>query len=185
MTDRNQPDTLVSVPHLLARNARLHADQPAYREKEFGIWQSWTWYQTAKEVEALALGLIDLGVSFGDHVAVIGRNRPALYWSMVAIQSVGAVPVPLYQDAVVEEMTYVLENCSARFVIAGDQEQVDKIIEAQDTVTGIEHVIYFDTRGMRKYDHGEITAFADVQKAALFQALGLWTGLLSGYRQKR
>ncbi len=163
MTDQNQPETPVSVPHLLARNAQRYADKPAYREKEFGIWQSWTWAQTAEEVEALALGLLDLGVNVGDYVAIIGRNRPALYWSMVAVQSVGAVPVPLYQDAVVEEMTYVLENCGARFAIAGDQEQVDKIIEAQQTVHGIEHVIYYDTRGMRKYDHSEITSFADIQ----------------------
>jgi long-chain acyl-CoA synthetase len=122
MTERNQPDQLVSVPRLLARNASLYGDKPAYREKEFGIWQSWTWAETAEEVDALALGLLDLGVNVGDHVAIIGRNRPALYWSMVAVQSVGAVPVPLYQDAVVEEMTYVLENCGARFAIAGDQE---------------------------------------------------------------
>ncbi|WP_108815148.1 AMP-binding protein [Loktanella sp. Alg231-35] len=165
MSDQNQPDQLVSVPQLLARNARLHGDKAAYREKEFGIWQSWTWAETAQEVEALALGLLDLGVQTGDHIAIIGRNRPALYWSMVAVQSVGAVPVPLYQDAVVEEMTYVLENCGARFAIAGDQEQVDKIIEAQQTVHGIAHVIYYDTRGMRKYDHSEITSFADIQNA--------------------
>jgi long-chain acyl-CoA synthetase len=165
MSDQNESDQLVSVPHLLARNVRLHGDKAAYREKEFGIWQSWTWAETADEVEALALGLLDLGVQRGDHIAIIGRNRPALYWSMVAVQSVGAVPVPLYQDAVVEEMTYVLENCGARFVIAGDQEQVDKIIDAQQTVHGIDHVIYYDTRGMRKYDHSEITAFADIQNA--------------------
>ncbi len=163
MTGQNQPDSPKSVPQLLARNASIHRDKPAYREKEFGIWQSWTWRETAAEIEALALGLLDLGVNAGDHVAISGRNRPALYWSMVAVQSVGAVPVPLYQDAVVEEMTYVLDNCNARFVIAGDQEQVDKIIEAQQTVHGIEHVIYFDTRGMRKYDHSEITSFADIQ----------------------
>ena len=163
MTDQGKPETLVSVPHLLARNAQLYTDKPAYREKEFGIWQSWTWAETAEQVEALALGLLELGVAVGDHVAIIGRNRPALYWSMVAVQSVGAVPVPLYQDAVVEEMTYVLENCGARFAVAGDQEQVDKIIEAQETVHGIDHVIYYDTRGMRKYDHSEITSFADIQ----------------------
>ncbi len=173
MSDQNQPDQLVSVPHLLARNARLHGDKAAYREKEFGIWQSWTWAETADEVEALALGLLDLGVQRGDHIAIIGRNRPALYWSMVAVQSVGAVPVPLYQDAVVEEMTYVLENCGARFAIAGDQEQVDKIIEAQQTVHGIDHVIYYDTRGMRKYDHSEITAFADIQNAGRANAPSL------------
>ena len=91
---------LVSVPALLARNVREYGSKPAYREKEFGIWQSWTWAEAAEEIDALAMGLIALGLNEGDHVAIIGRNRPALYWSMVAAQKCGAVPVPLYQDAV-------------------------------------------------------------------------------------
>ena len=109
------------------------------------------------------LGFLELGVARGDFIAVIGRNRPALYWSMVAAQCVGAVPVPLYQDAVAEEMAYVLEHCGARFVIAEDQEQVDKVIEVQETVSGIEHIIYHDRRGMRKYDHTKMNALDDVQ----------------------
>lgn len=173
MPDQDTSRDLVAVPNLLARNAKLYGDQPAYREKEFGIWQSWTWAETYEEVEALALGLLHLGVAEGDHVAIVGRNRPALYWSMVAVQSVGGVPVPLYQDAVVEEMTYVLENCGARFAIVGDQEQVDKIIEAQETVHGIAQVIYYDTRGMRKYDHSALSSFADVQKAGRAHAAEL------------
>ncbi|MBC7141294.1 MAG: AMP-binding protein, partial [Rhodobacteraceae bacterium] len=112
---------LQSIPALLARNARQWGALPAFREKEFGIWQSWTWGQTAEEVRAMALGFMTLGIERGDHVAIIGRNRPALYWSMVAAQMCGAVPVPLYQDAVAEEMAYVLEHCGARFVVAGDQ----------------------------------------------------------------
>ena len=116
-----------SVPALLHRNAERFSDAPAYREKEYGIWQTWTWSQTLEEVEALALGLVDLGVREGDFVAIIGRNRPRLYWAMVAAQMVGAVPVPLYQDAVAEEMAYVLAHCGARFVVAGEQAQGDKV----------------------------------------------------------
>ena len=153
---------LQSVPALLARNARLHADIPAYREKEFGIWQSWTWAQTSGEIRAMALGLMALGLQRGDYVAIIGRNRPSLYWSVVAVQMCGAVPVPLYQDAVAEEMTYVLDHCGARFVICEDQEQVDKVIEVQETIHHIEQVIYLDKRGMRKYDHTQMNAMADV-----------------------
>ena len=163
MTSAQDASQGVSIPHLLARNAAKLGDRPAYREKEFGIWQSWTWSQTASEIEALALGLLSLGVAPGDHVAIIGRNRPALYWSMVAVQCIGAVPVPLYQDAVVEEMTYVLEHCGARFVIAGDQEQVDKVLEVKGTTTVIEHIVYFDKRGIRKYDHTAMTSLSDVQ----------------------
>lgn len=129
-----------SLPALLQRNAAQFANAPAYREKEFGIWQCWTWAEAAKEIEALALGLINLGVNEGDFVAIIGRNRPYLYWSMVAAQAVGAVPVPLYQDAVAEEMAYVLGHCGARFVIVGDQEQADKVIEIQDQLHQFEHM---------------------------------------------
>ncbi|WP_208348195.1 AMP-binding protein [Pseudaestuariivita rosea] len=154
---------LVSIPHLLARNMAQLPDKAAYREKEFGIWQSWTWSQSADEIRAIALGFLEIGVNKGDFIAVIGRNRPAMYWSMVAAQMVGAVPVPLYQDAVAEEMAYVLEHCGARFVVVGDQEQVDKVIEVQETVHGIEHIVYHDRRGMRKYDHTQMNALDDVQ----------------------
>ncbi len=154
---------LVSVPALLHRNATQMADTPAYREKEFGIWQSWTWSETEQEIEALALGLLNLGVNEGDFIAIIGRNRPYLYWSMVAAQMVGAVPVPLYQDAVAEEMAYVLSHCGARFVIAGDQEQVDKVIEVQDDLHQFEHLIYLDPRGLRKYDHTTLHQYSHVQ----------------------
>ena len=154
---------LTSIPALLARNARKYATKTAYREKEFGIWQSWSWIETSEEIRALALGLLSLGIKKGDYVAVIGRNRPALYWSMVAAQKVGAIPVPLYQDAVAEEMAYVLENCGARFVVAADQEQVDKVLEVQERVKVIDHVIYLDPRGLRKYDHSRLHAMKDVQ----------------------
>ncbi len=152
-----------SIPALLARNAQLHGPRTAYREKEFGIWQAWTWAETADEVRAIALGLLALGLERGDYVAIIGRNRPALYWSMVAAQMCGAIPVPLYQDAVAEEMAYVLDHCGARFVIAGDQEQVDKVIEVQEHVHCIEQIVYVDKRGMRKYDHSRMNWLADVQ----------------------
>ena len=152
-----------SIPALLRRNARTMGGKPAYREKELGIWQSWTWAEAEAEIEALALGLLNLGVNRGDHIAIIGRNRPYLYWSMVAAQMAGAVPVPLYQDAVAEEMEYVLGHCGARFVIAADQEQVDKVIEVQTSLQQFEHMIYLDPRGLRKYDHSRLHQFSHVQ----------------------
>ena len=162
---QNQPDRSgpPSIPALLARNAATWGQRPAYREKEFGIWQSWTWAQAAEEIRALALGFLHMGLAPGDHVAIIGRNRPAHYWSMVAAQMCGAVPVPLYQDAVVEEMAYVLGHCGARFVVCGDQEQVDKVLEVGAGAPKIEQIIYTDKRGMRKYDHSAMNALADVQ----------------------
>ena len=154
-----------SVPALLARNVAQFGDKPAYREKEYGIWQSWTWAQAAAEIDALATGLLTLGANAGDHIAIIGRNRPAMYWGMVAAQKAGCVPVPLYQDAAAEEVAYALDHCGARFAIAGDQEQVDKIADVREGLTQLEHVIYLDGRGLRKYDHSAMTSYADVQAA--------------------
>jgi long-chain acyl-CoA synthetase len=153
---------LHSMPALLARNAAKFGARPAYREKDFGIWQSWTWAETSVEVRAMALGFLAHGVERGDYIAIIGRNRPALYWAMVAAQCVGAIPVPLYQDAVAEEMIYVLDHCGAKFVVCGDQEQVDKVIEVQETVHCVEQILYLDQRGMRKYDHTSMNALGDV-----------------------
>ena len=153
----------LSVPALLERNAAVFSDRPAYREKEFGIWQSWTWQETAEEIDALALGFLALGVSEGDFIAIIGRNRPSLYWSMVAAQSVGAIPVPIYQDSGAEEMAYVLDHCGAAYVIAGDQEQVDKVVDIRDQLENLKRVIYVDPRGLRKYDHTLLNSYADVQ----------------------
>ncbi len=159
-----------SFPKLLARNAQRFGTRPAYREKEYGIWQSWTWAEAEGEILALAAGLAELGLAPGDHLAIIGRNRPYLYWAMVAAQCCGAVPVPLYQDAVAEEMAYVLEHCGARFVVAGDQEQVDKVLEIQDRLPVLERMIYLDPRGMRKYDHSHLHRYDEVQ--ALGRAAG-------------
>ncbi len=151
-----------SIPALLARNAERFGDRPAWREKEFGIWQCWTWAEAHAEVRAMAMGFLALGLERGEHVAIIGRNRPALYWSMMAAQMCGAVPVPLYQDAVAEEMAYVLDHCGAAFVICGDQEQVDKVLEVQDRLPAIRQIAYLDRRGMRKYDHTAMNALADI-----------------------
>ncbi|HCD80055.1 MAG TPA: long-chain fatty acid--CoA ligase, partial [Alphaproteobacteria bacterium] len=160
----SSPDRpLDTIPRLVAHHAQNSPDAAAFREKEFGIWQSWTWRQTAAEIDALALGFLDIGVNAGDHIAIIGRNRPYLYWAMVAAQSVGAIPVPLYQDAVAEEMAYVLEHCSARFIVAQDQEQVDKIIDVKEELSGVEQIIFLDPRGMRKYERSLLTEYSVLQ----------------------
>ncbi|MGR3269714.1 long-chain fatty acid--CoA ligase [Thalassococcus profundi] len=155
---------LRSFPALLHRNATRYGASPAYREKELGIWQNWTWAETEEEIEALALGLLEMGVAPGDFIAVIGRNRPYLYWALVAAQMVGAIPVPLYQDAVAEEMEYVMGHCGARIAIVADQEQVDKVIEIQDRLPDFERMIYLDPKGLRKYDHAKLHDYRAVQE---------------------
>ena len=155
---------LDTMPKLLARNVAEFGDSPAYREKDLGIWQTWTWTEASSEVMNLAKGLIDLGIKEADHVAVIGRNRPYLYWSLLAIQHIGAVPVPLYQDAVAEEMEYILTHCNATFAIVGDQEQVDKIYEISGSLKGFKDIVYVDPKGLRKYDKTKLHDFDSIIK---------------------
>ena len=128
-------------------NGRRLADHPAIREKDYGIWQSWTWSEVLEEVKALSCGLTALGLQRGDKLAIIGDNRPRLYWSMVAAQSLGAVPVPVYQDSVADEMAFVIDHAEARFAIAEDQEQVDKLIEIKARCPRLEMIIYLRPPG--------------------------------------
>ena len=157
-------NNMVSLPALLRRNAASFGNSVAFREKEFGIWQTWSWAKALDEAESFALGLIELGIQPGDFVAILGRNRPDFYISMVAIQMVGATPVPQYQDSVAEEMEYVLAHCGAKFVVAGDQEQVDKVLEIQSKLPDFEQMIYLDGRGLRKYDHSKLHSFASIME---------------------
>ena len=163
MAQGNAATQLVSIPALLERNATQFGDRAAYREKEFGIWQSWTWAQTQTEVNNLALGFLSLGVKEGDFIAILGRNRPYFYWAMIAAQSVGAVPVPVYQDSAAEELAYVLDHCGARFVFAEDQEQVDKVVDIKDQLSALEEVIFLDPRGLRSYDRAHLHDYKDVR----------------------
>ena len=156
----SHPDTF---PNLLAKHAKEHPDRPAIREKEFGIWQSASWGTVAEEVRALACGFAALGAQRGDKIAIIGDNRPRLYWSMTAAQAIGAVPVPLYQDSVADEMAFVLDHAEARFAVVEDQEQVDKLLEIRDRCPRLEQIIYDDSRGMRHYSHDFLHDFVEVQ----------------------
>ena len=159
-------DLLHSIPALLTRNVESFGDKPAYREKEFGIWQSWTWAQAADQIDALAAALAALGAVVDDNITIVGRNRLALYLAMVAAQRIGCVPVPLYQDAAAEGMGYALDHCGARFAVFSDQEQVDKIADIHAGLPILDHIIYLDGRGLRKYDHAAMTSYADVKPLA-------------------
>jgi long-chain acyl-CoA synthetase len=141
-----------TFPDLLERNAERFADRPAIREKEYGIWQTYTWRQARDGVRAIALGLAALGLKRGDKLAIVGDNRPPLYWSMVAAQAIGAVPVPVYQDSGAKEMNYVLDHAEVRMAVVEDQEQVDKLLEIKDKLPLLEAIVYRDGRGLRHYD---------------------------------
>ncbi|HEX9559175.1 MAG TPA: AMP-binding protein, partial [Reyranella sp.] len=154
-------DARDTFPKLLAERARTSPRRPAYREKEHGIWQTYDWADVAAEVGRLAAGLADLGFKRGDRLIVIGDNRPRLYWSMCAAQSLGGIPVPVYQDSVAAELAYVVEHAGARFALAENQEQVDKLLEVRRKVPSLATVIYDDPRGLRHYDG--LLSFAEVQ----------------------
>ena len=154
-----------SIPQLLKRNASQFSDLPAYRVKEFGIWRSWTWSETQEEIKLVAMGFLACGIAKNDHIAIIGSNRPELYWAMVAAQSIGAIPVPVYQDSVPEEMIYILEHCNVKFIVAEDQEQVDKVIELSDRLVSLEKTIFLDPRGLRKYERRKLMSFVELQEA--------------------
>lgn len=154
-----------TFPKLLLKNAKSLSDRAAIREKEFGIWQSWTWSEVLDEVRCFAIGLKKLGFKRGQKIAVVGDNRPRLYWSMVAIQSLGGIPVPVYQDSVAEEMSYVLDHAEVVGAIVQDQEQVDKILEIAEKITRIKLIIYDEERGLRDYDHTGLHRFAGVQES--------------------
>ena len=141
-----------TFPRLLRKHANERPTAPALREKHLGIWQTWSWAETAAEVRAMASGLAALGFKRGDNLAIIGDNRPRLYMAFAAAQSLGGVAVPMYQDAVAVEMMHVLEDANIRFAIVEDQEQVDKLLEARDSRPQIEHIIFEDPRGLRSYN---------------------------------
>jgi long-chain acyl-CoA synthetase len=140
-----------TFPKLLLGHARERGEKVAFREKDYGIWQSWTWSDTARNVSTLAAGLAARGFRRGDKLAVVGDNRPRLYWILTAVQALGGVPVPLYQDAVAEEMAFTLTHAEVRFAVAEDQEQVDKLLQIRDRCPSLTEIFYDDPRGLSRY----------------------------------
>ncbi|HWP26343.1 MAG TPA: AMP-binding protein [Xanthobacteraceae bacterium] len=167
-----------TFPKLLVRNARIYGDRPAFRHKDLGIWQTWTWAQVLDIVRAYAVGLSHWGVKRGDTVAIVGGNRPKLYWSVMATQMLGAVPVPVYADAVAAELAHVLAHAEVRFAAVEDQEQVDKVLSVADRLPRLERMFYDEPRGLRGYDHTRLHAIDEViaagRKALADPAVGKW-----------
>ncbi|HET8545622.1 MAG TPA: AMP-binding protein [Pseudolabrys sp.] len=132
------------------------------RHKDLGIWQTWTWAELLDTVRAYAVGLHRLGLKRGETIAIVGANRPRLYWSVMAAQMLGAIPVPVYADAVAEELAYVLAHADVRFAAVEDQEQVDKILSVMERVPKLELMLYDEKRGLRDYDHSRLHSMDEV-----------------------
>jgi long-chain acyl-CoA synthetase len=151
-----------TFPKLIVRNARIRPRRTAFRHKDLGIWQSWTWDEVHENVRAYAAGLRALGLKRGGKIAIIGYNRPRLYWTMAAAQWLGAVPIPVYADSVAEEMAYVLAHAEVSHAAVQDQEQVDKLLSAADQVPLLNHLLYDEERGLRDYDRSRLHPIAEV-----------------------
>src|SRR3712207_248401 len=151
-----------TFPKLIGRNARLRPRRTAIRHKDLGIWQSWTWAEVHEIVRAYAAGLSALGLGRGGKIAVIGYNRPRLYWTIAAAQWLGAVPVPVYADSVADEMAYVLAHAEVTHAAVQDQEQVDKLLSVADRVPILTHILYDEERGLRDYDHSRLHPIGEV-----------------------
>ncbi|MGH7309741.1 MAG: AMP-binding protein, partial [Candidatus Rokuibacteriota bacterium] len=140
-----------TFPKLVRANAELLASKVAIREKDFGIWQSYTWREYFAEARLIALGLASLGFARGDKAAIIGDNRPQLYWAVTATQALGGVPVPLYQDSIEKELAYILDHAEARFALVEDQEQIDKLLHIKAQCPRLQYIVYKNPRGLRAY----------------------------------
>ncbi|WP_171961931.1 AMP-dependent synthetase/ligase [Bordetella trematum] len=158
------PAVAQTFPALLLEHASARASQPAIREKDLGIWQTLTWAEVAEHVRLAAHGLAVLGVGAGMHVAIVGENRPRLYIAMMAAQALGAIPVPLYQDAVAQEMVYVLQDAEISVAVVENQEQVDKMLEVREDCPALKHVVYDDPRGMRNYHDPMLLSFETLEQ---------------------
>jgi long-chain acyl-CoA synthetase len=153
-----------TFPKLVRDNARRIGGKVAIREKDFGIWQSYTWSRYFDEARLIAHGLAALGFARGDRVAIVGDNRPELYWAIMAAQALGGVPVPIYQDSVEKEMEYIVEHAEARFAVVEDQEQVDKLLSLRARCPRLTRIVYDDARGMRAYSEPGLVSMAELRE---------------------
>ena len=153
-----------TFPSLLQQHATQSSNRTALRMKRHGIWNSFTWKEVADEVQTLACGFASKGLKPGDKVAIIGNNVPPLFFSILAVQSLGAVPVPMHADSTTAELKDMLENCEASFAVLQDQQQVDAIYEVIKELPLLTEVVYFDERGMKEYDHTHLRSYIDFEE---------------------
>jgi long-chain acyl-CoA synthetase len=164
--------SLDTFPKLARHNAERLGRRVAIREKDLGIWQAYTWRDYYERSRRMALGLASLGFARGDKTAVVGDNRPELYWAALATQSLGGVPVPLYQDSIEKELAYIVDHAEARFAIAEDQEQVDKLLRIREGCPRLEVIVYDDPRGLRGYSEPGLLSLAELEERGEKFALG-------------
>ncbi|NCT97395.1 MAG: long-chain fatty acid--CoA ligase [Comamonadaceae bacterium] len=154
-----------TFPRMLRDHAKQRPDAPAMREKAYGIWQTTSWGEMLRLVRGLACGLHEAGLRRGEHLVVIGANRPRLYATMLAAQSLGAIAVPLYQDAVAGECVFPINNAEVRLCVVEDQEQVDKMLEIRGQCPQLTRIWYDDPRGLRNYEQAGLQSLDALVRA--------------------
>ena len=156
-------DRLETVPqHFLRQVEARGAGEVALRQKEFGIWREFSWRESCEQVQNFGLGLRELGLARGDHVATIGDNDRQYLWAYLGLQAVGGVQVGLFTDATAEEAAYIIDHSDARFVLAQDQEQVDKMLAVREQIPKVERVVYWDERGLWNYEDPWLVSYEEV-----------------------
>ena len=165
-----------TFPRLLREHAAEHPGRHALREKRYGIWQPISWAEYEQRVRRFAEGLATLGLERGETIALLGDNRPEWLIAELAVQSLGGSSLGLYPDGGVEEVAHVLTQAQVRFVLAADQEQVDKLVELmhRGAIDTVEQVIYYDSRGLKGYQQPYLIDFADVERSGAERAPGWW-----------
>ena len=152
-----------TFPKLLVEQAGKYGSRKvALREKDLGIWQSVTWAGYLEKVKYFSLGLISLGFEPGDKISIIGDNKPEWIIAELAAQSAGGFGAGIYQDSILKEVAYIINHSETKFVIAEDQEQVDKILDMQEELPGVKKIIYYDPKGMGTYRSDLLAHFPDV-----------------------
>jgi len=155
-----------TFPKLLLHNAERWPGEVAMREKEFGVWNEFTWSDYRDRVKEIALGLIELGVKRGEVVGILGKNRPEMIWSELAAHAIGCMSLGLYHDAMAQEIAYLVDYAQVRVVLAEDEEQVDKLLEVAEASKSIERIVFFDSRGMRKYRDPRLVGLGELKSMA-------------------
>jgi long-chain acyl-CoA synthetase len=163
------PD-LDTYAKLLIRNRETSRDRVALRRKDRGIWKSYTWEDCYRQVRQLCLGLVALGLQPGHKVALIGDDEPEGFWAEAAVQAAGATLVAIWSDSIPSEIAYVIEHSDARFAIAEDQEQVDKLLEIKHSLPALQKIVFWDRKGMRRYHDPILVGFDALRNLGLRHA---------------
>lgn len=162
--ETNNSSTRKTLPQLLVKRAEIMGSRVALREKDFGIWQEYTWQEYLEHVKYFFLGLMSIGFQRGDKVAIIGDNRPEWVMAELAAQAGGGVSVGIYQDSLPKEIAYIINHSDSVFLVVEDQEQVDKVLEMEEEIPNVRKIIYYDPKGMRHYRHPKLMGFTEVEE---------------------